>query len=117
MVVSETTGGRQMSEPEHGGRVLLGNVVRLFLDGGGTLRYKPVRAKGGKTHWLVFGVRADGTEAQVFVSGKGSEKRFRSADAVVRYHQSMCPDATEVCIPVIPLHDGSGGDEQDEEQE
>lgn len=106
-----------MSEPEHEGKVLLGNVVRLFLDGGGTLRYKPVRAEGGKTHWLVFGVRADGTEAQVFVSGKGSEKQFRSADAVVRYHQSMCPDATEVSIPVLPLHEGSGGDEQDEETE
>lgn len=106
-----------MMKPEHEGKVLLGHVVRSFLDAGGTLRYKPVEGDGGKTHWLVYGVRADGSEAQVFISRNGEPKRFRSANAVVRYHQSMYPGVDEVVIPVLPLQDGSGGSEDDNEED
>ena len=92
----------RMKKPNTEGKVLLGNVVRPFLDAGGTLRYHPIRDESGKTHWLVFGVRSDGTESQVFISRNGEPKRIRSANAVLSYHQSMFPNEDGVFIPWIP---------------
>ena len=94
--------GGRMRKPDTEGKVLLGNVVRPFLDAGGTLRYHPIRDESGKTHWLVFGVRSDGTESQVFISRNGEPKRIRSANAVLSYHQSMFPKEDGVFIPWLP---------------
>ena len=100
-----------MRKPDTEGKVLLGNVVRPFLDAGGTLRYHPIRdEESGKTHWLVFGVRSDGSESQVFISRNGEPKRIRSANAVLSYHQSMFPDDKGVFIPWIPGEDTQGAD-------
>lgn len=93
----------RMTKPDTEGKVLLGNVVRPFLDAGGTLRYHPIRDdESGKTHWLVFGVRSDGSESQVFISRNGEPKRIRSANAVLSYHQSMFPSEGGVFIPWLP---------------
>ena len=107
----------RMKKPNTEGKVLLGNVVRPFLDAGGTLRYHPIRdEESGKTHWLVFGVRSDGSESQVFISRNGEPKRIRSANAVLSYHQSMFPDDKGVFIPWIPGEDTQGADLSTEEE-
>lgn len=109
--------GGRMRKPDTEGKVLLGNVVRPFLDAGGTLRYHPVRDESGKTHWLVFGVRSDGSESQVFISRNGEPKRIRSANAVLSYHQSMFPDEEGVFIPWLPGGDADAADPQSSDEE
>ena len=89
--------------------VLLGNSVRSFLEEGGHLRLEPFDAGGGKTHWLVFGISDDGDVRQIFIARNGEPKVFRSADAVVSYHEFMLPDATSVEIPLL-RREGQGAD-------
>lgn len=103
--------GGHMKKPKPEGKVLLGNVVRPFLDAGESLLYKPFEDDMGNTHWFLFGVRADGSESQVFIARNGEPKRFRSANAVISYHQNMFPDCEEVRVPVLPI--GRNGHRRD----
>ena len=90
-----------MTPPE--GLVVLGNFVRTLIGfEGAELVYKPTDVGGGKYEWTVFVRRPDGAEMQVFIGRTGQPKRLKSANAVVSYHQSLYPDATEVRIPVLP---------------
>lgn len=88
------------------GRVLLGNYVRAFIDSeSGDLVYKPVEAGAGRYEWTVFVRRTDGTEMQVYISRTGEPKRLKSANALLSYHQSLYPNAAEVCVPILPRGD------------
>lgn len=96
------------------GRVLLGNYVRAFIDSqSGDLVYKPVEAGAGRYEWTVFVRRPDGAEMQVYISRTGEPKRLKSANALLSYHQSLYPDATEVRVPVLPR----GGEASDPDED
>jgi hypothetical protein len=81
--------------------LLLGNALGKFLKTGGQLRYDPRRdSETGTQDWYVIAVSSDGkTELPVYTVA-GEPKRFRSADAMIRYHRAMCPDDRELTIPL-----------------
>tara|TARA_B100000378_G_C17978748_1_gene389771 strand:+ start:264 stop:590 length:327 start_codon:yes stop_codon:yes gene_type:complete len=99
---------------EPGGRVLLGNVVRAFLDAGGKLKYRPYKDRNGKTNWFVFGVRSDGSESQVYIARNGEPKRFRSANAILSYHRSMFPQDEGVFVPWLRGDEESSEDDEED---
>lgn len=84
----------------------------LVTSGSGDLVYKPVEA-GGKLEWTVFVRRPDGAEMQVYIARTGEPKRLKSANALINYHQSHYPDATEVVVPVPPRDEAAPGDDED----
>ena len=80
--------------------MLIGRVVKSFLDGGGTLQYEATFDSGGRRIWTVRGVATDGTLHPIYVSATGEPREFRSANALMNYHREMVPGATEVSIPL-----------------
>ena len=96
-------------------KVLVSHVIRTFIDAGGKLKYKPVVDGSGKLTWLVIGVRADGSELQVYIARSGEPKRFQSANAVLSYHMEMYPDCEEVCIPVLRTDRGKDNENSEED--
>ena len=55
----------------------------------GELAYKPASRDDGKPEWGVFLVWSDGFERAVYNGRTGEPKRFRLADSLIKFHQSV----------------------------
>lgn len=94
-------------------RVISSYVVREFIRGGGSLRYRPGRDELGR-YWEVLGIDRDGNEIPVIIGRTGLPKRLRSADAVVGYHKKMFPTVREV---TVLLHDDDDGMDEEADED
>ena len=93
-------------------KVLSSYVVRQFVAGGGSLRYRPGRDELGR-YWEVVGVDRNGNEIPIIIGRTGLPKLFRSADAILTYHKKMLPKATDV---IVQLHDDEDNNDQDADE-
>ncbi|ATG46007.1 hypothetical protein PhaeoP83_04402 (plasmid) [Phaeobacter inhibens] len=82
------------------GKVLLSHAVRHFVSQGGKLEYE-MFIEDGQKRWLLYGVTPSGDRLQVFLQRTGDAKIFRNANAVVNYHESMCPEDGSVNVPIV----------------
>ena len=78
------------------GKVLLSHGVRHFVDQGGTLEYE-LRVIDGQKCWFLYGL-TETARLQVYLQRTGEPKILRNANAVLNYHESMCPDDGGVFI-------------------
>ena len=75
--------------------------VREHVKDGGELRYAAFRAEDDRVFYTVRAVYVDGTEKQVVVGRSGEPKIFRSANAVVHFHEDVAPNARGVFVPFL----------------
>lgn len=84
-------------------RMIVASVVHEYLALEGELAYKPTSREDGKPEWGVFLVWSDGYERAVYNGRTGEPKRFRLADSLIKFHQSIHPDATSITIGLKPV--------------
>ena len=82
-------------------KVITTHGIRQFIAAGGTLGYE-AEIVDGQRQWILYGIQHDGTRIPV-IGARNSEPRvFKSANALVKYHEQMCPNDGGVTIPFQP---------------
>lgn len=87
-------------------KLLMTSQLRDFIGRGGTVEYVP--EDDGKRVWHLIAVATSGSRYRVYVPQTGNPRVFKTADALVAFHETMFPEDDQVVVP-LATQDGLAG--------
>ncbi len=83
-------------------KIITSDAVSIFVERGGELIYIPRHTPTG-WEWELWARREQQNEPEQVISSKTGEPRvFKSADALIRFHRRMWPEAKGLYVEYPP---------------